>query len=427
MTKHDPKFNISQTRSGNKVIFEVELEDEGSLLECEERIQAIVNNIGSSMTADAIKKRNPDEGSQRLQVGPVLYYSKGLFNESYQTPYGIVKIERFVYQTSEGGRTYCPLEDISRMVNKSTPKFAKQLSSKYARMSAREVVDDLGVNHGRKIARSFLQDIVCTVGAELEVAIEQEDIDYTPQIKSEDVHAISYGLDGAIMPMKDDGWREAMTGTVSFFDKDGNRIETIYTAAAPEYGKDKFREQFNQIAAKAHSFAPQATIIGLADGASWNWKALEGITDIQMLDFYHVTEYLAKAAKSLFPKNKKKKDDWLDESCHNLKHRPDEAEALLKYMTSRLESMTYQTERKETLQSVVTYFENGKEKMNYASNTRQNFPIGSGITEAACKIIVKQRMCRSGSKWRSQGAGHVLALRCMSYAGDRWNKFWENR
>jgi hypothetical protein len=43
-----------------------------------------------------------------------------------------------------------------------------------------------------------------------------------------------------------------------------------------------------------------------------------------------------------------------------------------------------------------------------------NEPIGSGVTEAACKVIVKQRLCGSGMKWTEDGASVVLSLRALS-------------
>ena len=42
------------------------------------------------------------------------------------------------------------------------------------------------------------------------------------------------------MHLKDDGYREAMTGTLTLYDKSGERLHTTYIAATPEYGKEKF-------------------------------------------------------------------------------------------------------------------------------------------------------------------------------------------
>jgi hypothetical protein len=65
---------------------------------------------------------------------------------------------RHVYQKSTGGETFCPLEVSGRIVITSTPKFAQQISHKYAEMSSPKLVDDLEYNHGRTITRSFVQN-----------------------------------------------------------------------------------------------------------------------------------------------------------------------------------------------------------------------------------------------------------------------------
>ena len=80
-------------------------------------------------------------------------------NKTYQTPYGSVKIQRYVYQTSKGGKIYCPLEQNALIIRGATPKFAKQRSHKYSNMNAPSVCEDLNENHHRKIAHSYLQDV----------------------------------------------------------------------------------------------------------------------------------------------------------------------------------------------------------------------------------------------------------------------------
>jgi len=62
--------------------------------------------------------------------------------------------------------------------------------------------------------------------------------------------------------------------------------------------------------------------------------------------------------------------------------------------------------------------------MGHAGRVTANRPIGSGVTEAACKVIVKQRLCGSGMKWSEDGAAVVLSLRTLSYTPGRWGEFW---
>ena len=42
--------------------------------------------------------------------------------------------------------------------------------------------------------------------------------------------------------------------------------------------------------------------------------------------------------------------------------------------------------------------------MRYHLYKRQGLPLGSGITEAACKIVFTQRLKRSGMSWTIEGA-----------------------
>src|SRR3954467_4275251 len=46
--------------------------------------------------------------------------------------------------------------------------------------------------------------------------------------------------------------------------------------------------------------------------------------------------------------------------------------------------------------------------MDYPRLVESRMPIGSGVTEAACKVLVKQRLCGSGMKRKEPGAAAVL-------------------
>ena len=64
-------------------------------------------------------------------------------------------------------------------------------------------------------------------------------------------------------------------------------------------------------------------------------------------------------------------------------------------------------------------------RLNYAELAEQKIPIGSGVTEAACKVLVKQRLCGSGMRWKDAGAAAVLSVRCLTYTTGRWSQFWK--
>jgi hypothetical protein len=75
--------------------------------------------------------------------------------------------------------------------------------------------------------------------------------------------------------------------------------------------------------------------------------------------------------------------------------------------------------------SAWTYFNNQRHRMNYAGFRPEHLPIGSGVTEVACKSLVKQRLCASGMRWKAKGAKLVLSLRALTNTASRWTQFWQ--
>jgi hypothetical protein len=55
--------------------------------------------------------------------------------------------------------------------------------------------------------------------------------------------------------------------------------------------------------------------------------------------------------------------------------------------------------------------------MRYRHYSSQRLPIGSGITEAACKIVFTQRLKRSGMSWTIAGGQVILDLRVIWLSG----------
>jgi hypothetical protein len=51
--------------------------------------------------------------------------------------------------------------------------------------------------------------------------------------------------------------------------------------------------------------------------------------------------------------------------------------------------------------------------LRYQTDKRQHFPLGSGITEATCKVVFTQRLKRSGMSWTIEGGQVILALRVV--------------
>ena len=180
-----------------------------------------------------------------------------------------------------------------------------------------------------------------------------------------------------------------MTGTIALYNKEGERLHTTYLAAPPEYGKETFLNDMENKMKKTKLLFPKAKTVALADGARCNWTFFEKLTEYQVVDFYHATGYLGRFAKAVFP-NVSEQKEWLDISCHKLKHNTGSAIRLLGQMEAELE---YEHTNKDLseIESAVSYFANNSLRMKYKKIRDMKMPIGSGVTEAACKVIVKER------------------------------------
>jgi len=416
-----PAKLIDQTDRKLTIQFTVELT--GQMLTDEQSLQESLNEAGQVAMEPMIKQF--DTHGEPIRVNGIKHTVKDYALQTYETPYGPVQVQRHTYQTSKGGRAYVPLEEDSRMVLNSTPRYAQIVSGKYARFGADSIREDLLECNGRDISRNYakkLSDFVGTIAQFHESEWECE----LPEFDT-GVHSITLSLDGTCMLMHKDGWREAMCGSIAFYDHQGERLHTIYCSATPEYGKEKFKAKLSREIKRVQETFPTVLYIGLADGAKDNWVFLREYTKRLLLDFYHAREYISKAALAIFDKDKAGMDAWVDDWSDKLKHKQGTAGRFIKEVELQRANLDKRNfiERDEELRKVIGYFNNYKNKMNYAYHTNHHLPIGSGVTEAACKVLVKQRMCISGSRWKEEGASCVLALRTLKLTTGRWQQFWD--
>ena len=411
---------VIKKNDGNTLVLEVMIPLGTSMLGGEKGIEQALNEAGSMASGELLKRFDTD-GSP-IKIGDQTYTTKGQIEKNYQTPYGEARIARHSYQSPKGGATFCPLEQNARIINSATPKLAMMLSHKYSKLSVDEVKTDLQSNHGRELSRGYIQKVSDAVGA-IAQAKEEKWHYTTPQLDTP-VSSVSIGVDGTTMHLREQGYREAMVGTIALYDAEGERLHTTYIGASPEYGKATFTQRMEREITHIKELYTDALYIGVADGAADNWTFLNSHTDRQVTDFWHATEYLAEAAEAIFRSKKEQplKKEWLDDRCHRLKHMKGAVGRIVKEL-KEYESKNWSSTRKEKLHKAISYFTNQKSRMNYYALVKEGLPIGSGVTEAACKMIVKQRLCQSGMKWRERGASIILSLRTLERS-NRWEQFW---
>ena len=123
-------------------------------------------------------------------------------------------------------------------------------------------------NHNRAITKAFVQTVSNAVAAFFNG--EGRAVQYQLPELPADVATIGISIDGTCLLMCKDGWREAMVGTISLYDKVGERLHTTYVGATPEVGKKTFTGLMESEITKVSAAFPIVTKVGIADGAKSN-------------------------------------------------------------------------------------------------------------------------------------------------------------
>jgi hypothetical protein len=214
--------------------------------------------------------------------------------------------------------------------------------------------------------------------------------------------------------------REAKVGcmfTQSSLDNAGNPVRdnnsTSYFGCIESADKFGWRVFSEALRRNAYSYG-RKVIIG--DGAKWIWGiASQHFPDaIQIVDMYHAKEHLHELTRTLFP-DPKEQSDALDDWIKTLES--GDAAALSKKILAVTGLNEPQMEKAKT---EASYFADNAGRMRYKEYKDKKLFVGSGVVEAACKILVGTRLKQSGMFWSVRGANAIIALRSadLSFNGD---------
>jgi len=166
----------------------------------------------------------------------------------------------------------------------------------------------------------------------------------------------------------------------------------------------------------------QMVLIG--DGAHWIWEEsaaylrVAGKTWVEILDFYHASQHIWAVAKAVWPQDGGAQHAWVDDVLHRLRH---EGGGILEAVWKALPPLSAAAQ--EQVVAEQAYFAYHHTRLDYPRYRAQGFPIGSGIIESACKVVLKQRESGSGMRWTESGAQSIATLRAIHRSG-RWQEFW---
>jgi len=159
----------------------------------------------------------------------------------------------------------------------------------------------------------------------------------------------------------------------------------------------------------------------VGDGASWIVEQVErcfGTQGKYLIDFYHVSQYLAAAAGSVRPN---KERQWLHRQQSLLK--ANRLKTVLKTLAAHQEP-AQRAAAEAPVRACHRYLSNRARNLDYRRALKEGLPIGSGEIESAHRSVLQQRLKLAGAWWKKENAEKMIALR-IRRANQEWQSYWQ--
>ena len=363
-------------------------------------------------------------------------------SETYTSAVGPITVMRTLYRRGKG-QAVVPMELRAGIVEGHwTPLAARQASYLVAHMTPQECEDALRELGNMQPSKSSLDRLPKRLSARWEAEREGFESALREGFSvPEEATTMGVSLDGVMVPMKDGareakracaraegkstkgpaGYQEVGCATLSFYDRDGERLDTVRFARMPEAKKLTLKSMLSAEVSAALEQRPELEVVKLADGAKDNWTYFAQLVPDgeERVDFYHAVEQLKAAFDAAYGENNPKGQAQFGKNRHVLREDLNGVEKVIRalvYLRSK-------HPRRKRIGEVLGYFRRHRQRMNYAEAAKRALPIGSGVVEAACKTLATQRLKRSGMRWRHPGGQAILTLRGWAQS-HRFEKGW---
>lgn len=170
--------------------------------------------------------------------------------------------------------------------------------------------------------------------------------------------------------------------------------------------------------AQAAGLGERTHVHGVGDGAPWiltQFQEQFGGQGQYLVDFYHVSEYLAAAAVVIHPKHPER---W---------RRRQQGRLLANQVAAVLRALKPHLEPEATTPAPVRdahrYLSERRAHLDYAGARAAGLEIGSGEIESGHRHVIQQRLKLAGSWWKEANAEAMLGLR-VARANQLWQRYW---
>jgi hypothetical protein len=397
--------------------------------------------------------------AETIEIGGVAYRYKLDSTKEFLTPGGILELTRRVYQPDAGGKCHIPTDAAWGMEGEfATVEVRDAALYAVALGTPTEAETLLGKCALFKPSATAIKRMAKQMG----LWLEKHEDEVLTQIRveeplPEETRVLCASIDGVNVLLNEPGkkkgrpnerphegasretpsptcYKNAMVGSASLYGEvpEGKtspvRLESRYAARMPEDCaptlKAKFEQELQQMESR---LSDDVVRIALCDGARGLWTYIDENPQYEgyekLVDYHHTTEHLSRAEEAIFGKGSQRAQNWYNKYCEKLKGEDGGAGRVLRSLDYYERTAKLPKSRREALGTERTFFTRNQHRMEYARFRRHGWPIGSGPVEAACKSVVKTRLCRSGMRWSRSGGQHILSLRTY-VKSNRWNPMW---
>jgi hypothetical protein len=439
---------------------------QGSFADLETAALSLSNALVRRWTSNELARMTARYGDEVLVAGQ-RYRRHAPGRCRYHTLCGAVEVERDTYRLvgKHNGPTIVPLELEAELLENATPALAVSVVQAFAMMPLRDYEQEMRVAHRQIPSRSTLERIAKRIGHGLHRQLPVIE----PILRSEEAipkqaASISIGIDRTSIPMAEPSeappdhvlkayvrrpappvvvaYRMGYVATVSVNDGEGESLMSTRIGATPEEGPIEMMERLGAELERLLGQQPTLPIVVVQDGAPELWNLIEEWTsnfalpiEMKLIDRYHVEERLAQVAAVVerdAVKRRRLMDRWrasLERSdtairriCKDIDTR---TWGKLPSPRGRLVGIDWPLERplkiskkdEPVVEDHLRYCKNHSRKIRYATARSRGFPIGSGVTEGACKSVMAMRFKRSGQRWLEPGVSACMLVRTLHLNG----------
>lgn len=419
--------------------------------ETERQLLRWLRDFGRSISELLYNSLEPDDPDQLhrdlwFEHGGYCRRSDKTANRYVATLFGTITLWRRGYRSWERDNgSIFPLELLLGLVQGATPALVEVIGRQMGEGGASQgrVLDLLRDDHGVCMGAGRLRKITGQLSSSMAIFRQPQQVELllhalqtAAQSSGSRKPVLAVGRDGiTLREYKWRFWEVATAATISVYDRCGKRLVTVYLAWPSELGQATMSRMLDdllqELLQRWEGPLPQLAYVADCGGNESSWfvdtlrrmvhpRTQQRLLWQRVVDYYHVAERIWTMSDCLFGKSTREGTAWARRMLKVLK-KPRGASRVLHSAASLYSRRVLSDTKTENYRRAYEYIRKRTKYLHYSEYKKKHIPLGSGVTEAACKTIFTQRLKLSGMRWTKEGAESILTLRTILLSGI-WNK-----